>query len=74
MTLPVARTGKFCIDSKKKILVFSFRSLKTNSLNDDKYLNENNFKFRIRNELLCEIQTKLSNHIGRLGIISFNYN
>lgn len=65
---------KFCIDSKKKILVFSFRSLKTNSLNDDKYLNENNFKFRIRNELLCEIQTKLSNHIGRLGIISFNYN
>lgn len=60
------------IDDKEKILAFSFRTLKTTSISEEnQYLEKEAFLFRIRKELLSEIQTKVSNHMGRLGIISF---
>lgn len=49
---------------------FNFRAFRTLDLEECKCLSDANRIFRIKKELLSEIQVKFSNHIGRLGILS----
>lgn len=57
------------LDTVEYILVLDFRYFTTTNLT---VLNKDQIKFRIRQELLSEIQSKLSRHINRQGILFVN--
>lgn len=57
----------FEYDSRKSIIVLNFRYFKTDKLRDE---DEKLFLFRMRTSLLSEIQSKLSRHINRQGIMN----
>ncbi|MFX2256588.1 hypothetical protein V6380_07150 [Acinetobacter variabilis] len=50
-------------------LVVDYRYLKTLNNEDQKNINEQDILFRIRSTLLADIQSKLSRHINRQGIL-----
>ncbi|MEN8392132.1 hypothetical protein ABFP25_13520 [Acinetobacter indicus] len=58
---------KFENDGKEVILVLDYRYLKT--LNEDECVNTESIKFRLRSTLLADIQSKLSRHVNRQGIL-----
>lgn len=55
------------IDNKLVYLIFSFQELYTEK---EMKIDDKKIKFKLKNDLLKEIQVKLSNHVSRLGIIS----
>ena len=61
------KTPLINIDNNLVYLIFSFQELYTEK---EMKLENKKIKFKLKNDLLKEVQVKLSNHVSRLGIIS----
>ncbi len=53
-------------------LVFDYRLFKTVNIEDDTGFSIDNFLFRLKGELLVDIQSRISSHVSRPGIITIS--